>query len=167
MLSSSFKSILNCPLCRSGSAGKRSSVGTDVSLAKRKTTNYSDLPASDVVSRFGKEKLIGKCKILIHGNVARLPLLEARDLINSDCRNSIEAKLNHGQSSLAATELVEYFEVNHDGVRMEEFCVFVEDQAGKSSTQLLKFAKKLKDCIIQLALASVCVCVCVCVAVYV
>jgi hypothetical protein len=136
----------------SGLASKRSSVGADISVpAKKKKAVYSDIPASDIVDRFGKEKLIGRCKLLIHRNMARIALLEARDLIDSPRRDSIEAKLNLGQSVLAATELADHLSDSLDGEKMAEFCDFVENQAGKSSVQLLKFAKELRDCIVYLA----------------
>jgi hypothetical protein len=52
-----------------------------------------------------------------------------------------------GANDDAATEVVEYFEDNHDGNKMEEFCVFLEDMAGKTSPQLIRLAKNIRECI--------------------
>ena len=107
--------------------------------------------------RIGKEELIKKFKPILTD--PRPALLEARDLIDSDCRDSIQAKLRLGQRACAATELVEYFEANHDGNKVMELCAFLEDQAGNSSPQLVKLASTIEECV--KTLSGMCVCVCV------
>jgi hypothetical protein len=139
---------------QSSSRKRQRTQGNKSHKDKKKKTDYSKILASNIVDRFGKEKLIKTCKKLIRKNTARIPLLEARNLIDSDCRERIEAKLKEGEASLAATVLVEFLADNHDGNKMEEFCVFVEDQAGQSAPQLLNFAKELRECIISIASAS-------------
>ena len=89
-----------------------------------------------------KEELINNFKPMLTDH--RIVLLEAKDLIDSDCRDSIQAKLRSGQRAGAATELVEYFEANHDGDKMMEFCTFLEDQAGRTSPVLKKLAKVIQ-----------------------
>jgi hypothetical protein len=135
---------------QSSSRKRQRTQGNKSHKDKKKKTDYSKILASNIVDRFGKEKLIKTCKKLIRKNTARIPLLEARNLIDSDCRERIEAKLKEGEASLAATVLVEFLADNHDGNKMEEFCVFVEDQAGQSAPQLLNFAKELRECIISI-----------------
>ena len=99
----------------------------------------------------------------------RTVLLEARDLIDFDCRDSIQAKLRLGQRAGAATELIEYFEDNHDGDKMMEFCSFLEDQAGSTAPVLKKLANVIQGCVEMLSGESVCICGCVsvCVKMYV
>ena len=95
------------------------------------------------MERITKEELIEKFrKMLTHH---RAVLLEARDLIDSDCRDIIQAKLRSGERAGAATELVEYFEANHDGDKIMEFCSFLEEQAGKSAPLLKKLALKIRE----------------------
>ena len=106
----------------------------------------------------GKEELIKKFEPML--TELRTVLLEDRDLIDSNCRHSIQAKLRLGQRAGAATELVEYFEDNHDGHKMMEFCAFLEDQAGNTAPLLKQLTKRIRECV--KTLSGMCICVCVC-----
>ena len=96
------------------------------------------------MQRFTKVELIKEFKKLKILTDHRTVLLEARDLIDSNCRGIIQAKLKSGEYAGAATELVEYFEANHDGDKMMEFCTFLEDEAGEAAPLLKKLAKKIR-----------------------
>ena len=111
------------------------------------------------MQRIGKEELIEKFMAMLTDH--RTVLLEARELINSGCRYSIQAKLRSGDRAGAATELADYFEANHDGDKMMESCTFLEAQAGNASPQLVQLANTIRECV--KTLSGVCVCVCVCV----
>ena len=128
---------------RCGRSSKRSPVETTNTTSKRRRPSYSSVTALDVVESIGKEELIKKFKPMLTDH--RIVLLEDRKLINSVCRDSIQAKLKSGQRAGAATELVEYFEANHDGDKMMELCTFLEDQAGEASPLLRKLAKVIHD----------------------
>ena len=87
----------------------------------------------------------------------RTTLLETRDLINSDCKYSIQAKLTCGQRAEAVTELVEYFVDNHDGDKMIELCTFLKEQAGNTAPMLVHLANTIEYWV-KLP-SGVCVCV--------
>jgi hypothetical protein len=80
-------------------------------------------------------------------NNRRATVLESRNLINMHCKNSIRAKLTLGANDDAATEVVEYFENNHDGNKMEEFCQLLKEMAGKTSPQLNRLADNIRKSI--------------------
>ena len=127
---------------RSRPGAKRYPVRSSQPSSKKKRTTYSHITAADVVHSIGKGELIKKFKPMLTDH--RTVLLEARDLINSDCKDSIQAKLRSGQCTGAATELVEFFEANHDGDKMMDFCSFLEDQAGNTAPVLKKLAKVIR-----------------------
>ena len=131
--------------------------------SKKKRTRYSHITAVDVVQSISKEELIKKFRPMLTDH--RTVLLEARDLLDSNCRDSIQAKLRLGQRAGAATELVEYFEDNHDGDKMMEFCTFLEDQAANTSPQLVQLANTIRECVKTLSGVFVCVCMHACVRV--
>jgi hypothetical protein len=115
------------------------------SRVERRKTSLSDITAFDVVQKVGKEWLINKMKAFLTDH--RAVLLEGRHLINPTCKESIRAKLKLGDRSGAATEVVEYFENNLDANKMEEFCVFLIDQAGETAPLLKQLAQKIRSCI--------------------
>ena len=112
---------------------------------ERRKTSLSDITAFDVVQKVGKEWLINKMKAFLTDH--RAVLLEDRHLINSTCKESIQAKLKSGYHLRAATEVVEYFANNHDGHKMEDFCVLLVDQAGETAPLLKRLAQKIRNSI--------------------
>ena len=68
------------------------------------------------------------------------------NLIDSLCSAMIEAQLDHGDPTAAASELLKYFEKNHNGDGMLRFCKFLRDEAKKAggSAALVDLADRIE-----------------------
>lgn len=130
---------------QTSSMSERRRRSSCTSRAKRRKISLSDITALKIVEKVRKEWLIDKMEAFLTDH--RAVLLEGRHLINPTCKESIRAKLKLGDRSGAVTEVVEYFENNLDANKMEEFCVFLIDQAGETAPLLKQLAQKIRSCI--------------------
>ena len=79
--------------------------------------------------------------------ISRADTLEREyNLIDSPCNAKIEAQLDRGDRAAAASKLLKYFDKNHNGDDMLQFCEFLRDEAKEAggSAALEDLADKIE-----------------------
>ena len=102
---------------------------TQVHVASNpKEVSYSRVRAKDVIKSFNWSKLRRDIENML--TKPRLDTLErGYSLIDSACNAKIAAQLDRGDPAAAASELLKYFERNHNGDGMLRFCEFLRAEA--------------------------------------
>ena len=107
--------------------------------------SYSHVGAKDVIKSFIWHDLRKDIEDML--TKPRVDTLE-RDynLIDSPCNAKMEAQLTDGDPAAAATMLLKYFERNHSGDDLLQFCKFLRDEANevKRSAKLNNLADRIE-----------------------
>ena len=95
--------------------------------SKPKEVSYSHVRAKDVVKSLDWRELRNDIEDML--TKPRVDTLKrGYNLIDSACNARVLAQLDHGDPAAAASDLLKYFETNHNGDDMLQFCKFLRDE---------------------------------------
>ena len=102
----------------------------------------------DVIRGMTREELHSGIKKMMTKHRTTL-LYDDWGLINEECRDEILGNLRANHKTEAADTLIDYFDNNHTGEELLQFCDFLTKEAKKAgrNSQLLKLAKAIKEAV--------------------